>query len=492
MNKILSKIKDKLNNFVNYCKNNKVQSALLFLIYLSICCFIFVKLLPKMFYIHNFEQILFHLNQPLDGVDQELINKIISRILRHSIVYFLVFLFIFKLFRLGFKGAGKILFLTVCAIVIFAFTICYSFKIFKINDYLKRQDKETPFSNYYEENYVFPNSQNVKFNKKKNLIILYLESVENSYYKKTGLFKENLLPNLENLAKTEISFNGFKQVSGTSWTIAGLFASNCGVPLKSVVNGVSYRNIKDFFKNIKCLPQILKSNGYKTYYLQGADIKFAGKNKFFSQHGVDNPLGKNYFMNLEGYNKSQDGDWGINDHTLFRHAQEKISEIAKNKSQPFMFTMLTVDTHHTTGFLNSVCERKYDIDMKNTLHCQDKLIFNFISWLKKQDFYDNTTILIVGDHLAMPNTLRSYLDRNKNRQIINIFINSDKKTQNLNRQFTTFDLFPTILESIGADAKRLGLGRSLFSENKTLIEKEGRKKFDRKICQKSQLYESFR
>lgn len=445
-----------------------------------------------MFYIHNFEQILFHLNQPLDGTDPELIRKIISRILRYSTLYFVVFIIIFLSISYKIRQKTKLYLLTIVMLLISVTTVIYSFKIFKINDYLENRSAKTPFSTYYEENYIHPTSQNIKFNKKKNLIILYLESFENSYYPKTGIFKENLLPNLENLAQQEISFNGFKQVAGTSWTIAGIFASNCGVPIKSIIDGNAYRNVKYFFKNIKCLPQILKENGYRTYYLQGADIKFAGKDKFFSQHGVSEFYGRDYFMNLPNYDESHDGDWGINDHTLFKYAKEKISEIAQNKEKPFMLSMLTVDTHHTTGFLNPICDKKYDIGMKNTLYCQDKLIVDFVSWLKQQDFYDNTTILIMGDHLAMPNTLQGYLDKNNKREIVNIFINSDKKTNNLNREFTTFDLFPSILESIGAESEKLGLGRSLFSDNKTLIEQEGYEKFDKKIYEKSKLYESFR
>ena len=485
-------LKNKLNEILKYIKNNKIELFLLVLIYLSMCCFIFVKIIPKMFYIHNFEQILFHLNQPLGGTDPELIKKLISRILRYSTLYFLVFLLIFKVIFLNFKSKFKNYFLIISAILLPIFITFYCFKLFEINDYLKSKNENTPFSTYYEKNYVHPTSDKIKFNKKKNLIILYLESFENSYYKKTGLFTENLVPKIEKLSEDNISFTGFNQVAGTGWTIAGIFASNCGIPIKSIVDPNGYRNVKYFFKNVTCLPEILKKNGYKTYYLQGADIKFAGKDKFFAQHGMDEFYGQDYFAKLPSYNESQDGDWGINDHTIFQHAKEKIKEISKNKDQPFMFTMLTVDTHHSEGFLNPVCESKFDIGMKNTLYCQDKLISNFINWLKTQEFYKNTSIVIIGDHLAMPNTLDDYIHKNKNREIINIFINSEKPSQNLNRKFTTFDLFPTILESIGAESPKLGLGRSLFSDEKTLIEEEGYKKFNKKIYEKSKLYESFR
>ena len=61
-----------------------------------------------------------------------------------------------------------------------------------------------------------------------------------------------------------------------------------------------------------------------------------------------------------------------------------------------------------------------------------------------------------------------------NRRIFNLFINSEISTKNnKNRKFTSFDMLPTTLASIGATIEndQLGLGTNLFSEKKTLIEK---------------------
>lgn len=57
-----------------------------------------------------------------------------------------------------------------------------------------------------------------------------------------------------------------------------------------------------------------------------------------------------------------------------------------------------------------------------------------------------------------------------------------------------FDLMPTIIESMGGHIAggRLGLGTSLFSGQKTLIEQEDFDAFNEHIYAKSKLYESFR
>ena len=110
----------------------------------------------------------------------------------------------------------------------------------------------------------------------------------------------------------------------------------------------------------------------------------------------------------------------------------------------------------------------------NSILCFDSLIDNFISWIEEQDFYDNTTIVITGDHLTMDQIwAQTLVGDSYERTIFNTFINSaNSPVETQNRIFTQLDLFPTILVSIGAeiDGERLGLGTNLFSDTPTLAE----------------------
>jgi phosphoglycerol transferase len=255
----------------------------------------------------------------------------------------------------------------------------------------------------------------------------------------------------------------------------------------------AYRNVKYFFSNVKCLPEILKEEGYRTYVMQGSDLKFAGHNKFFTQHGMDEIYGLKKLKKLLDIKEEHTGNWGINDHTLINYAKQKLLSIA-NKKSPFLFSLQTIDTHQFSGFLNKKCEKAFDNELKDVLKCSDQLIFEFIEWIKSQDFYPNTTIVILGDHLAMPNALYDDILKNDKREIINVFINSLKKPDITNISFSTFDMMPTLLESIGGeiDNHRLGLGTSLHSGKKTLVGIEGLDKFNNNINSKSRLYESLR
>ncbi len=91
-----------------------------------------------------------------------------------------------------------------------------------------------------EDNYVDPDRVNITFpEQKRNLIYLYLESMESTYADKAsgGAFDKNYIPELTQLATDNISFSNSELLGGgqptvnATWTIAGIFAQTSGLPL---------------------------------------------------------------------------------------------------------------------------------------------------------------------------------------------------------------------------------------------------------------------
>jgi phosphoglycerol transferase len=151
--------------------------------------------------------------------------------------------------------------------------------------------------------------------------------------------------------------------------------------------------------------------------------------------------------------------------------------------------MLTVDTHTKDGYLDETCELKFNSKYANVLYCADQKINSFINWIKEQDFYDNTTIIITGDHLTMQ--LDFYDESYNNRTIYNTIINSKiKPKKEKNRLFSTLDMFPTTLASLGVEIEgnRLGLGVNLFSKEKTILEELGFKYINNELTKTSIYY----
>ena len=131
--------------------------------------------------------------------------------------------------------------------------------------------------------------------------------------------------------------------------------------------------------------------------------------------------------------------------------------------------MLTVDTHHPDGYKCEDCEDIYENPYANVLTCSDKRICEFLDWLKEQDFYEDTTIVVTGDHCSMNKSLTAEIDSSYGRKTLSFYINpaAENKAPDKFRDYSTLDLFPTTIAALGADIEgdKLGLGVNLFSGN---------------------------
>ena len=98
---------------------------------------------------------------------------------------------------------------------------------------------------------------------------------------------------------------------------------------------------------------------------------------------------------------------------------------------------------------------------------------------------------MLDDHLLMYDA--GFTRSMKDKRILNIFLNSAiEPKQAKNREFLSFDIYPTILSSIGVkiEGDKLGLGTTLFENKPTLLERMGSgKKIDKKLDMRSKLYE---
>lgn len=156
--------------------------------------------------------------------------------------------------------------------------------------------------------------------------------------------------------------------------------------------------------------------------------------------------------------------------------------------------MLTADTHFPDGCLCKDCPNTWDEQYKNVISCSSKRVGEFIDWIKKQGFYDNTTIVIVGDHLSMQSNFFELEEgQDYEKKVVTIIINSAIEIEDINnRKYSTMDLYPTTLSALGVtiDGNKLGLGTNLFSEEETLIEKYGLEYVNNELKKNSRFYDN--
>lgn len=420
-----------------------------------------------------FEQILIVLQHGVTGVGDNIVKSYIYWVLMPAFIITLVLIF--------FINSNRKL------ILISLFFIIISLHKVSFFEYIKN---EASYTEIYKNEYVNPDGIEFKFpDKKKNLILLYVESLEKDYTR-SEIIGKNLLPNLSSLSKTEVSFDGFITDTTQNYSIASIVNGFCAIPYK-FDKVTSFTDLRNFMPSLTCYSDILKQNGYNLYLLKPTTLEFARFGLFFESHGYDyingiDEIEAKYGYKLEDY---QGTSWGYRDSLSYLVAKQELLEISKN-DKPFVYVMQTLDTHGPDIYLDKQCEKKYN-NAKDIILCADKMAYNFVEWIKKQDFYDNTTVIVIGDHIVSgkneiyPNLI--------DRQIFNLILNSSKnKPVNTNREWTALDIAPTILNSLGVEFNegKFGLGRSLYSENPTLYEKMGKKLFT-ELLKQSDEYSEF-
>lgn len=148
-------------------------------------------------------------------------------------------------------------------------------------------------STLFEEYYVDPDDTAIEFPEdKRNLLLIYLESMEATYAStdEGGAKVVNYIPELTRLANDNLNFSDNDKLGGAhnyagGWTIAGLLASSSGVPYKLPVEGNSGGEYETFLPGLITLGEILEKEGYTNYFMCGSDATFGGRRAFYEQHG---------------------------------------------------------------------------------------------------------------------------------------------------------------------------------------------------------------
>ena len=358
-------------------------------------------------------------------------------------------------------------------------------------------------SSLYEEHYVVPSDDIMEFpEEKRNLVMIYIESLEASYASadEGGLMQESLIPNLTELVNDNINFSdndgfgGATQTQGVGWTMAALLSTSSGVTFNLPVDTNDMQSYSVFLPGLRALGDILEDEGYRNYFVCGSDAGFGGRRAYFNTHGnytIHDYLyaGQEGFI-PEGYHN---GLWGMEDVRLFEMAKADLTEIA-GRGEPFNYTILTADTHPPEGYICDSCEPVEGEDsILTAIRCSDRTVTSFVDWLLDQDWISNTTIVLVGDHLLMRAGLFPESSEGIVHHVYNCFVNVYPGLEPVNannRTFSNVDYFPTILASIGVriDGDRLGLGTNLFSGRSTLLEELGEEEYNTEVLRYSEYY----
>lgn len=383
-------------------------------------------------------------------------------------------------------------------IALSVFFLAMTFFVAKLN-FVTYVENITTDSTFIEKVYVDPNEATITFPEtKRNLIYIFLESLEVTFAEPEagGPITENYMPELSALAENNINFSnddglgGAISFSGTTWTAAAMVTQTSGVIMQVPLGAPNYSGEGPYMPGVTSIGQILSDAGYRNTLLVGSNADFHDRADYFEDHGnydiIDTESLKEEGRLPEDYRVW----WGFEDTMLFDYAKEELTRISAEEG-PFNFTMLTCDTHFPNGYVCDECEDIYGVQYPNVVRCSSRHVAEFVEWIQQQPFYENTTIVISGDHLTMDPDFMKGVAEDYQRTIYNCIINAPYKPVNeKNRVFGTYDMMPTTLGALGAhiEGNRLALGTDLFSGMQTLAEQYGFNYVDLEFQRNSEFY----
>ncbi|MBQ7595387.1 MAG: LTA synthase family protein [Clostridia bacterium] len=360
-------------------------------------------------------------------------------------------------------------------------------------------------TDFIEKNYVDLRDVKVTFpEQKRNLIFIYLESMENSYLSKDlgGYMDDNLIPELTALAQdgdvfsnSSGKFGGPMQITGTEWSMASMVNQTLGLPMKAPTSFGAYSTPGHFLGGAYGLGDLLHDNGYTQTFMVGATAVFGGVDIMYKCHGdfkvVDYDSARATGMIPSDYKVW----WGFEDARLLSFAKEELTTMSQS-GKPFNLILETIDTHATGGYLPDGAPTPYESHYANSIACNDHTVAEFVRWVQAQPFYENTTIIMIGDHHSMDRVFFADFDENYLRTTFNLILNPAPSLKNtdasrfVNRTYANFDMLPTTLAALGIEIEgnRAGIGTNLYSDEKTLLETYGVDYVDKALQNRSDFY----
>ena len=453
----------------------------------------------------SYAELMFHLKTSFDGTNPDMIY---SALLKYALpaaiaVIALIVLLVFikkknkKLHRI-IIAVSLVALITMNAISIYT----YNSRTHLLTDYYNSTFRENS-STFIEDIYVDPAKVDIEFpEQKRNLIYIYLESMEMTFADEAngGAYADNYIPNLTKLSEENDDFsgsanqlNGGISLPGTNWTTAALFAETCGLPLDLPVDENTIDDPTKFFPTITTMGDILEDAGYTNTVELGSSAGFGGMGAYYRGHGSYDIHDYDYAKKVGLVPEDYYVFWGYEDEKLFEFAKQEITDLAAG-GQPFNYTMFTMDTHCEDGYVCELCDDKYgDNQYANVISCSDRQVSDFVKWIQEQDFYDNTTIVISGDHPTMDADFCENISGDYQRRTYTSIINSAVDAQiTEHRDYATLDLYPTILAALGVkmSSDRLGCGTNLYGTEQTIIEEFGKEKCMQEFSMGSSFVES--
>ncbi|MFA5048153.1 MAG: LTA synthase family protein [Patescibacteria group bacterium] len=305
----------------------------------------------------------------------------------------------------------------------------------------------------------------------RNVIYIQVESLENAVIGQVVNGQE-ITPNLNRLTQEGLYFNNYYSEVGPGNTADTEFtAMNSLYSLPDDVAFVSYAQ-----NSYLAFPQLLRDSGYHAYAFHGDVATFWNRSNIYPYLGFEKWFSKPDFTSSRPI-----GAFELGDEDFFNQSVIKL----KTLISPFFATLITLSSHtpfELPADLNTL-NIPPDTDLNwlqkgylQSIHYTDQAIGGFIENLKQNGLYDNSIIVIYGDHQSYTD-IASALGTERNvpaslvgRQVpLIILIPGSKLKATVSSPASHLDLYPTVVNLLGLRPPKSVLGQDILNSQSPVV-----------------------
>lgn len=232
----------------------------------------------------------------------------------------------------------------------------------------------------------------------KNVIIIQMESFQN-FLVNLKIDGKEITPNINKLVNENYYFKHFYQQVGQGNTSDAEFVVNTSFYIPP--RGAATMIYAD--KELPSLPKLLKANGYDTTTFHTNVVEFWNRGELYKALGFDRYYDQKFF------GEEDTVFFGASDEQLYKKTAAEMSRMSEN-GKPFYSHVISMTSHHPFTIpadkykmtLPERYEKTFVGDYIRAQNYADYALGEFIADLKERGIWDNSLILLYGDHLGLP------------------------------------------------------------------------------------------
>ncbi|MCA1036217.1 MULTISPECIES: LTA synthase family protein [Bacillus] len=326
--------------------------------------------------------------------------------------------------------------------------------------------------NYARASYVAPADDMFGIAKGKNVILISMESTQN-FVINEKVNGQEITPFLNDFIKESYYFNNFYHQTAQGKTSDSEFlVDNSLYPLSR--GAVFFTHSGNEFA---AAPEILNQNGYYTASLHANNKSFWNRDIMYDSFGYQR------FYSLPDYEVTETNSvgWGMKDIDFFEQSIQHLKEMP----EPYYAKFITLTNHfpfelgEEDQFIEPYTSGNKTVDNYfPTVRYTDEAIKNFIQKLKDEGIYEDSIIILYGDHYGISENhnkamgeflgteVTPFVSTQLQRVPLIIHI-PGQEGKTISKVSGQIDIKPTILHLLGIDTRDdIDFGSDLFANDR--------------------------